>query len=321
MADSNASSLVKTTIKKLIKGLSVLVLGFAVLFGVRLGIGYINYPPGDTVIDNYSTPITGSYSYDFQTNDYFQGDVSVKNYASSKKVKTWEAGGQVKTATVDQKYEKIATLSAATKQFDEDEEKLRKTVKDYDALIQYEQNQGMEGNRSLFLTIGVDPEKFDSIILDLRKIGKIQNIQVNKTDKTNEFLDLQAQLATLEKTRQSLIDLKSRSGTIREMVDLENRILEVEEQIQNLGVSLGDFDAENEFCTVKFTLSEYKVTVIPGIKIMQRLKVALKWTIKWYGRIIMGLLFSLFTIWLAYEVLRKLKWLPGWIMARVNKMK
>lgn len=306
-----------------LKGLGVLALGFVLLFGARLGYGYITYPPGDTTIDNYSTPsgATGNYDYYPQSNEYYGGDVQVNNYASSKKVKTWEKGGQIQTATVDQKYEKVATMSAATKQFEEDEKELRKTVKAYDALIQYEQNQGMEGNRILFLTIGVDPVRFDSIILELRQIGKIQNIQVNKTDKTNEFLDLQAQLATLDKTRTSLIDLKSRSGTIRELVDLENRILEVERQIQDLGVSLGDFDAENEFCTVKFTLSEYRVTIIPGIKIVQRATVAMKFAIEWYTKFILGFLFSAFSIWLLYGILQKFKWLPGWIMTRINKLK
>ena len=37
---------------------------------------------------------------------------------------------------------------------------------------------------------------------------------------------------------------------------MENKILEVEESIQKLGVKLGEFDTENEFCTIKFSLSE-----------------------------------------------------------------
>ena len=39
---------------------------------------------------------------------------------------------------------------------------------------------------------------------------------------------------------------------------LENRILEIEQQLQGLGVSLGNFDDENEFCTVHFSLLEGK---------------------------------------------------------------
>ena len=301
----------RTPLKKVIRGLIVLGIGFIALFGLRLGYGFLTTPPGDTTIDNFSTPYNGGFGSDqlFVHN----------NYASTKKTKTWKSEGQVKTATVDQKYEKVATMTSATKQFDEDEQKLRQTVKDYDALIQYEQSSGMKGDRNLFLTIGVDPDKFDQIIVDLREIGKLTSIQINKTDKTNEFLNLQAQITTLEKTRESLISLKSRSGAIRELVDLENQILDVERQLQNLGVSLGDFDKENEFCTVKMTLSEYRVTVIEGVSFLYRVRVAFSWSARWYGTFIVGFLFSAFSVWLAYEILRQFKWVPRWIKERIGK--
>ena len=89
-----------------------------------------------------------------------------------------------------------------------------------------------------------------------------------------------------------MIDLKSKGGRIDEYMQLENRILEIEQQLQGLGVSLGNFDDENEFCTVKVLLSEGKVI---DISIMQRIKVALEWTIKTYLMLMSTLTFmSLF---------------------------
>ena len=69
---------------------------------------------------------------------------------------------------------------------------------------------------------------------------------------------------------------------------LENRILEIEQQLQGLGVSLGDFDDENEFCTVQFSLLEGKEV---KIGLMQRVKVALEWTVKMYLQIMATLFF------------------------------
>jgi len=94
-----------------------------------------------------------------------------------------------------------------------------------------------------------------------------------------------------------LIELKSKGGKIDEFMQLENRILEIEQQLQDLGVSLGDFDDENEFCTVQFSLNEGKEIEISFI---HRLKVALEWTIKFYLRL-MGTLFCL--IFFAYLLL------------------
>ncbi len=88
------------------------------------------------------------------------------------------------------------------------------------------------------------------------KIGSIKSKEITKIDKTNEFRNLNAKKASLETTRQSLIELKKQSGKIEEFVNLQNRILEIEQQLQDLGVLLGNFDEENEFCTVRFSLHE-----------------------------------------------------------------
>ncbi len=109
---------------------------------------------------------------------------------------------------------------------------------------------------------------------------------------------------SLEKIRTSLIDLKSKGGKIEEYMDLENRILEIEQQLQGIGVSLGDFDDENEFCTVQFSLLEGKEM---KIGIMQRVKVALEWTVKIYLRLMSSLFFLTLFAYLILLGIDKLK--------------
>jgi hypothetical protein len=94
-----------------------------------------------------------------------------------------------------------------------------------------------------------------------------------------------------------IVESPSKGGKIDEYMGLENRILEIEQQLQGLGFSLGDFDDENEFCTVQFSLLEGKEVKIGT---MQRVKVTLEWTVKIYLRIMVTFFFlSLF----AYLVL------------------
>lgn len=85
---------------------------------------------------------------------------------------------------------------------------------------------------------------------------------------------------------------------------LEYRILEIEQQLQGLGVSLGDFDYENEFCTAQFPLLEGKEV---KIGIMQRVKVALEWTVKIYLRIMTTLFFLILFAYLILLGMEKLK--------------
>ncbi|MEX0275527.1 MAG: DUF4349 domain-containing protein, partial [Flavobacteriaceae bacterium] len=219
-----------------------------------------------------------------------------RNYAS-KKYKVSSSNAAQASVKVDQKYEKIAEINTKSTEFDDEEKQAREQVDRYNALIQFEQKSGNKGYRKLNLLIGVPPENFDSLYNDLIHIGKVQAKQITKKDKTNEYKELNAKKASLEKIRNSLIELKTKGGKIEEYMQLENRILEIEQQLQELGVSLGDFDDENEFCTVQFSLQEGKEIKISFI---HRVKVALEWTIKFYLRI-MAILF--FLVGLAYFIL------------------
>jgi len=225
-----------------------------------------------------------------------------KNYAS-KKYQAKSSVNNIPTG-LDQKYEKVAEVNTKSTKFESEEDLLRQNIKTNNALIQFEQKNGNRGNRRLHLLIGVPPERFDSLYNNLIKIGKVQSKQITKKDKTNEYKALNAKKTSLEKNLASLMDLKSKGGKIEEYINLENRILEIEKQLQELGVNLGDFDDENEFCTVKFSLIEGKEV---KISFLHRLKVALEWTVKIYLRIMAMLFFLTFFAYLILVILEKLK--------------
>lgn len=273
--------------KRLKRLLFWMLLLFVILFIFRLIYGYVK------VIDDASN------------SSQFIENVSNtrRNYASKKYEVRATSSGQVST-TVDQKYEKIAEIKSKTADFVKEEKTARTTIDKFEALIQFEQKSGNAGDRKLSLIIGVPPENFDALYDQLIKIGNVQAKQIIKKDKTNEYKELNAKKESLEKIRTSLIELKSKGGRIDEYMDLENRVLEIEQELQGLGVSLGDFDDENEFCTVQFSLSEGKEV---KIGVMQRVKVALEWTIKQYLKIITLLVLITVFAYLVLLVVDKFK--------------
>jgi hypothetical protein len=270
-------------------------IGFAVLFTLRLIYGYVYYPdsqPGQQMIQSQAAP--------------WSARLAISNYASKKMAfKTSQKARR--TTTVDQKYEKIGTLSSKTREFESDEKALKGLVKKYDMLTQFEQRFGLKGKRVLRTAFGVLPERFDKAIADIKTIGKLVSIQIIKKDKTNEYKGLEAKKVSLVKARESLIALKTREGKIKELTALEDRILAIEEKIQSLGVKLGEYDEENEFCTVKFTLNE--VSAAKAIPFLHRAKVAFEWTVKYYAVIMVicffGGLFGLMIV----TIVRQIKWL------------
>jgi len=278
----------KTFKKRFRKLITYLLFGFLILFVFRLIYGY-------TKTSN-SSP---------QQTQFFENISNIrKNYASKKYQGKSTASSPQPVQKIDQKYEKIAEISTKSTAFDQEETQSRKEVDRYNALIQFEQKSGNKGYRKLNLVIGVPPENFDSLYARLIAIGKVQAKQITKKDKTNEYKELNAKKTSLSKIRNSLIELKSKGGKIDEYMQLENRILEIEQQLQGLGVSLGDFDDENEFCTVQFSLLEGREITI---SFMHRVKVALEWTIKFYLRMITSLFFLTAFAYLVLLIIDKLK--------------
>lgn len=294
--------------KKFIKGFLILVIGFVLFFLFRFIYGFISYPNSQSNMSLRNNVQTSINNIGF--------DVDIKNYAT-KKMKTSskpryddDADISGTGSKLEQKYEKVASLSSKTKNFDNDEKKLRDTIKNYEALIQYEQKNGIYPYRTLNISIGVNPDKFTEMKDSLKDIGEITAITINQTDKTNEYKSLNAKKTSLINTKESLVALKDKGGSIEELILLENRILDIESQIQTLGVNLGEYDKENEFCTIRFSLTE-KFDREQTIPLMQRVKVALEWSIQYYAIFIFILFFISLSVLIIIKILEKLKWIPS----------
>ena len=73
------------------------------------------------------------------------------------------------------------------------------------------------------------------------------------------------------------------------MVELKKQILKLEQAIHALGVSLGDFDVENEFVTVNVLLVETRRKVVRNISIWKRLLDTFAGTVRTYATLLIVL--------------------------------
>jgi Domain of unknown function (DUF4349) len=264
-------------------------LSFVVLFVFRLVYGYL---------ETSTTHAGGNH------NDFFSSlENTRKNYASEKKMMNNANVQEQANIASSQKFEKTASIQAKSSEFEKDERNIKAKTKEFNAVIQYEQNLGQKGNRQVHLLIGVNPSLFDAFYAEIQKIGLVKAMQITKVDKTNEYKQLNAKKTSLEKTLQSLLELKSRTGQITDFVALHDKILDIERQLQELGVELGNFDVENEFCTVKFSL--YEGETQKNISFIHRLKVTLEWTIKYFAVFIFSILLLAMAVFVVLLIVDK----------------
>jgi hypothetical protein len=255
----------------LLRAVVVAILVFTALFVLRFFLWE----------SSRSTSETGIGSYNAQN----AFDSSRKNYA------------QTRASVGDsQRYEKIATIAQRTENFDADRKRVEAAITEQGGIIQLERTSGLTGSRLLQLGVGVPPELFDKFVDTVRAIGVASQIEIAKNDKTNEYLQLRAKRTTLEKARAGLEVLKELGGSTDERMKVHNRLIEIEQQIQDLGVALGDFDSQNELCTVKLTLREYAKSAPASIK--RRLLATTQWTASVFAGLAGGFLMLVVAGWI-----------------------
>ena len=88
--------------------------------------------------------------------------------------------------------------------------------------------------RALHVAIGVPPAQFGGLLADLQDSGASSHLRMTKSDKTNEYRQLKARQAALHKTRGSLKQLEAADGSIEERIRLQDRLLDVERDIEDL---------------------------------------------------------------------------------------
>jgi len=282
----------------------VFLIGFFALFAVRLAYDFHARPDREVqrpagLVGMFSSGSSGR-------SDAFSFGSGVKNYASRKLAVTRAAaqGGGGGGAAVSQKYEKVANVGLISDDFETDEARVRDLIKSEKALIQFEQRRGLLGARVLRLTIGVGPDLFDGFVAKAQTFGKLSKLTINKIDKTTEYRQLKAKSVSLEKARTALAELKERDGEVPAMIELEKQILALEQQIQSLGVNLGDFDSENEFVTVKMVIAEAGPIAVRSVHLAKRVFDALLWTAQVYALLLVGLAAALFVAFVTAHLTR-----------------
>lgn len=253
----------KKILKRIFIGFFII---YIALFSVRAVYDLITFTDADIKVSN-SLALSSEPGYSY-----------TRNYASSKLEFPTENAAD---SSIDQKYEKIADIVSKTTNYDDDIENFNSIMEAHTAVIQMENRRGLAGSRRVDMIIGVRPEEFDSMQESISKVGIITSSTITKTDKTNEYRQILAEKATLDLRLESYNELKERGGSISEMLELGDKIIEVESQIQQQLLDLGEYSDENSLCTINFTLNEGR-----DAGIAHKLWHAVQWTTGTYAIII-----------------------------------
>lgn len=201
-------------------------------------------------------------------------------------------------------YERSGQLALATDAFDDDEAQIRSAVTAHQALVLYENSSGMVRERRLALELGIHPDQFDVLMNRLRDIGRLESVSVQQRDRTDEFQRLHAQRQSLEKRHAAILKLgEAKNLSIDDTLRLEQRLQDIDKELQTVGVQLGDLLSKESLYHVYVELSEY----YPGSRldpayIWPRLRYGLIWGLGRWSVLALGI-GGVFGTWFSFSTL------------------
>jgi hypothetical protein len=189
-------------------------------------------------------------------------------------------------------YDKTAQVAAATTAFADDEDRIRKVVAGQQAVVFSEKATGVAPQRALALGISVHPERFDALLRAVSEVGRVESSNVEQQDRTAEFRRLYAQRQSLKKHQEAMLKLRGVGKlSVEEALKLEQKIFEVEKEVQSVGVQLGDFLGKEPSYNLYVTLQENR----PGswhdrsFTFGRRLGQGFLWALGWWAAAALGI--------------------------------
>jgi hypothetical protein len=202
-------------------------------------------------------------------------------------------------------FEKNAQLAMGTTEFADDVAHVRSALAEHQATVFHEKSSGLAPERRLTLQVGVHPDRFDALVDQLREIGHLDSISVTQRDRTAELRRLHAQRQSLKKHLEAVRKLRGgKNPSVEDELKVEQKIQDIEKELQTLSVQFGELLGEESFYNVYFTLFEYQ----PGGKLdrtstlPRRLLHAFLWALQWWCAGVAGVVVLAGT-WVSLRVL------------------
>jgi antibiotic biosynthesis monooxygenase (ABM) superfamily enzyme len=129
---------------------------------------------------------------------------------------------------------RTGTMSIEADSYNETEAKIKEIVKNFGGYMTNSTSKlNADGKKQGSITIRVVSEKFDAMVSELSKVGKVMNQNVTGNDVTEEYMDADARLKTQRELESRLLKLlEEKTAKLTDVVDVEQKLANVRENIE-----------------------------------------------------------------------------------------
>lgn len=105
-------------------------------------------------------------------------------------------------------------------------------------------------------TLQVPETVFETVVGEVDRMGKVSSSTTQATDVTGQYVDLQAQISSLQASRQQYLLIMSKATTVGQILAVQNQLNNVDGQLQQLQGQLQLMNNQTTYATLNVTLTE-----------------------------------------------------------------
>ncbi len=216
-------------------------------------------------INNYKTDAPSTTTRDYEPAPPKDGDITRSNDKTT--------DGLLKQVNYQQPTEntntqdkrmiiRSGTMSIENDSFDETEAKAKEIAKNLGGFITNSTAQvNQSGKKQGTLTIRVQADKYDALLAELSKTGKVMNQNITGRDVTEEYVDAEARLKTQRELEARLLQLLSeKTANLTAVVEVEQKLASVRENIEKTEGRMRMLKDQASYSTI--TLSIYEPAIL-----------------------------------------------------------
>jgi hypothetical protein len=168
-------------------------------------------------------------------------------------------------ANVPRKIIYQADLSLVVEQITETESQISALVKDHDGYVAEAAVNRMEGELlSGRWRLRIPVNQFDSFLEAVAKLGVVERRQQTSQDVTEQFVDLEAQIANKKRLEQRIVGLVDNTGgQIKDVLEVERELARVRGEIEQMEGRLRYLTNRTDLTTISIVAREVRDYVPP----------------------------------------------------------
>jgi hypothetical protein len=214
---------------------------------------------------------------------------------------------------------KSGTMNLEVDKYEDAEYKLNEAVKKYGGYVSNAtSNQNAAGKKYGSITLKVPADKFDALTADATAIGKVMSQNIQASDITEEYVDLEARLKTQKELEQRLIKLlNEKASRLAEVIEVEEKLASVRQKIESIEGRMKLLKSQSDLSTL--TVSIYEPSLLDtssGGGFFYELGQAVKKGLKGFTNVLAAsitviiaiipiLIFAVFVIWIIKKIFFK----------------